>query len=151
MKAQEFTHILTQIVLLIVFVTRFKLSHDLTNLAKEVEANQARVQENVEIEKTFKEQKSKLDSIKAIVDSQIEWSKKINTINEKIPDDLTLFNLAFTENTVNLKGKVKSAQGFQYFMQLLLEDETISTIILNSSNYDKAKDEFSFGLNIGLK
>ncbi len=142
--------IITQAIVLIVFISRFKFDTDIRNLNTEIEQNQAVVENLADVETAYLQNQEKLGLIKPIIERQIDWDKRLTDFTAKIPNDLTLATVKFSEKAISITAGTKNAQSFQIFVNLLVKDQTIRSAVLQSSQYDTEADEYKFVINMEL-
>ncbi len=143
--------IITQAIVLLVFLSRFKFDSDIRNITTEIEKNEAIVESLSATEKRYIENQEKLGLIKPIIEKQVDWETRLNDFNKKIPSELVLENVKFIDNTIELSANTKSSQSFQAFIGVLLADSNIQSIVLQASQFDSATGEYSISLHLELK
>lgn len=140
--------ILTEAIVLLVFISRFKLDRDTNRLRERIENKQAIVKSTQKLETEHRRIQRKLNRIKLITREQIDWNKRLDSFTQKMPQDVTLENLSLDHNSIALSAKVKTAASFGTFIKLLLQDDNTQAVFLKSSSYNKQEKNYKFSLDI---
>lgn len=143
--------LITQAIVLLVFISRFKFDSDIRKLNKEIEQNQVVVENYAELEEKYLENQRRLGLIKPIIEDQIDWAERLQNFNTKIPNNLTLKNLQFEESKVKISAKTNSAQAFQLFVSLLVDDSSVQSAVLEASEFNTETNEYEFVISIEVK
>jgi hypothetical protein len=143
--------IITQAIVLLVFVSRFKFDNDIRGITSEIEQNQAILESLSDVEDKYIHNQERLALVKPIIERQINWDERLTNFNKKIPDDLILNNVKFDEDQISLDAFTKSPQSFQVFISLLIGDPTIESVILNASEFDTETGEYKLSLTMDLQ
>ena len=106
--------------------------------------------EDIKLIQNHKELQEKVETIKNISKTQLNWEERLTMIQEKIPADLIVKNYEFSANTLLISADVTSVQGFAFFISKLRSDPEISSITLVESKYNNLTKAFSFGMEISL-
>ncbi len=109
------------------------------------------LQENQELLKEHRRIQGELTKISEITNKQVNWGERLDKINAIVPEDMTLESYKYEADKLNLKASVKSTQGFALFLDSLIRDESIKSIIMNKSTFDRIQQSFSFDFTMEVK
>lgn len=143
--------IVTQAIVLIVFLSRFKLDNDYRNLIGRIETNQVVLTNNTELESEYIAVSEKASLVKQAISGQIDWAERLNEFNQNIPQGLSIDSLTYTENNIRFSATASSSQVFQIFIQRLISNQKMSEIILESSRYNRDTQTYLFSLRVTVE
>jgi Tfp pilus assembly protein PilN len=109
--------IVTELIVVLAFLSRFKLDRDLTNLYEEIKKKQVLVEANGQFEENFRFLQSRLKSIQQIEQQQTSTVAVIEEVSKLIPRDVSLSNLSFNGETISLTAVSLSEQGLASFLK----------------------------------
>lgn len=109
----------TELVVILAFLSRFKLDRDLTNLHEEIQVKQARVQAMSNFEQDFRSLQKKLAAIEELTNAQKASAGLIEALVPLIPIDVSLSNLTIAGEEINLTATAFSEAGLATFLDNL--------------------------------
>jgi Tfp pilus assembly protein PilN len=124
--------IVTELIVIVAFVSRFKLDHDLTNLNEEIKEKQARIEAMSEFEKEFRFLQKRLQTVSQIQGAQKTTSGTIQRLIPLIPIDVSLTSLSVNEKTIDLSAVALSAEGLASFINNLKESPHFNQLNLQN-------------------
>lgn len=144
--------VLTEFLVVVVFLSRFKLDQELTDLHESIDQKRAIVQAVREIENSFKALQNRLSQIKTIQAGIIKPNKFVDFINQNTPLGITLSSLTITDKEVSLTGSAFNERDLIAFVNAWLFSPLFEKISLNNVSTNKIADnigiQFSLTANI---
>lgn len=111
--------ILTEIVVLIAFVSRFSLDRKLTDLNEAISQKQAIIEANLPFEQDIRTLQDQLVEIKSIMTDQEKPVMVIDIIKSILPSDVYLKELTITNTQVTMEAVAGTTTGFTVFVNNL--------------------------------
>lgn len=111
--------IATELIVILAFLSRFKLDRDLTDLYEEVKQKQNIIESNSGFEENFRFLQKRLAAIDSLEKNQTISSKVIEKLAAIIPTDIILDKIAVSGNEVSLSVTALSDQGLASFINNL--------------------------------
>lgn len=121
--------IITEIVVMGAFLSRFWLDAKNSDLANSIKIKSAQIAAQAEVEKQFRSVQAKLDIAKEILKSN-SLSQKIGLITSKLPNGLTLTGLSILDGSIQIKGNSQSEVEIMQFMTNLKADKSLKSVDL---------------------
>lgn len=140
--------VVTEAIVLLVFLSRFKLDRQIQDLTESLDNKEAIIQSTQNIEKEYRDVQNKLNITVKLIDSQTNWYKKINAFDNEIPTGVTFKKIDYSQGAIDLSAQAQSASVFGAFMRNLIANESIKSVAIESSAYNVATQSFSFSLSI---
>ena len=122
----------TQLIVILVFMARFKLDHDLAGINEELEKKQIVVEASAELENELRFLQKRLSAINRIQSQALKPSLIINELNKITPIDVTYSELIINQNSLALKATSLSNPGVATFLNGLNESEFFEQIDLRT-------------------
>jgi len=122
----------TEIIVLIAFLSRFKLDRDLTDLHQSIAQKQAIVLAAQDLEKQVRILQNHLLIIKKFENQRDFPPKLLATFEQLIPIDVSLTELSSQEAELTLKATAGSNQGFSAFINNLSSSPSFKDISLDN-------------------
>jgi len=132
LTAGRYIVIFTELIVLIAFLSRFKLDRDLSDLYDQIQQKQAQITAYSDFEKDFRFFQERLEIIKTLQGEQPLIEGIINTVTQTIPDDVSLNNFSFSENEVKIAGIALSETGLKSFVASLSGSKQLTNISLTN-------------------
>ena len=104
--------ILTEVVVLGAFVSRFTLDRKLTDLKEEITQKQAIIEANAELETQIRIAQTRIDQVKKLIDAQAQPKNTLSLVESFLPLDVYLESLDIKQNGLNAKATAKTTGGF---------------------------------------
>jgi Tfp pilus assembly protein PilN len=111
--------ILTEIVVLLAFVSRFSLDRKLTDLNEAIGQKQAIIEANQPFEEELSRIQTQLTRTKSLLSSQSKPIEMLGIIKNILPSDVILESLTITPEKITVEANAGSTQGFATLMNNL--------------------------------
>lgn len=140
--------IVTELIVIIAFLSRFKLDRDLADLYEEIRAKQAIINSLGEFEQKFRFTQDRLSLISQLDKDQPSISLVLSAVSQSVPADVVLNKLSLEQGSVALGGLALSENGLKTFLNALAHSPILSNI--NLSNVSKKQEEGEGGIQFSL-
>jgi Tfp pilus assembly protein PilN len=141
--------ILTEVVVLLAFLSRFSLDRKLTDLNEAIEQKQAIIEANVPFETEILALQNQLAKIKTIISAQEKPIRILNAIKSVLPADVYLQKLTISKEVVRMKAIAQSTAGFTVFVNNLQTIREFTKVDMNDIKKSPAEG-ILFELNAQL-
>jgi Tfp pilus assembly protein PilN len=111
--------ILTEIVVLLAFVSRFTLDRKRADLDEEIASKQAIIEANLPFEKQVRDLQSQISQVKSILADQSKSLETLTLIKSILPQDVYFESYNYSSNNLNFKATADTTNGFMIFMNNL--------------------------------
>lgn len=122
----------TELIVIIVFVSRFSLDRALTDINEEISQKQSVIQANRSLEENFRNTQASLLTIKSFIQSQVDVPSALETIHTILPSGVFLDSLSITNDKVSATVTAVSVESFSYFLSNLSTAQNLSAIEIGS-------------------
>lgn len=135
--------IVTELIVIIAFLSRFKLDRDLTNLNETIKQKQAIIIASASFEKEFRFLQKKLTVIEGLEKLQIKSDQVLSIFSQITPAGIQLSNFMIDdERKISLKASADSESTFAFFLKKLkaepkLKNLTIDKISISEEQFGK--------------
>jgi len=116
LTAGRYIVIVTELVVISAFLSRFKLDRDLTNLHEEIEEKQARVQAMGDFEKEFRFLQKRIEVIQEIDGVRKVTTGLIENLVPLLPIDVSLSDFTVSGKEISLTATAFSEEGLATFL-----------------------------------
>lgn len=140
--------IITELVVILAFLSRFKLDRDLTNLYEDIKQKQAVIESLSDFEDEFHFLQKRLATINGLEKKQLAAAKVVEELSLLIPLDVALSDLAITDKEVSLTATALSEYGLASFLNNLKSSPKFEKITLSSVSSGTEKE---VGIQFELK
>jgi len=123
--------IVTEMIVIIAFLSRFKLDRDLTNLNETVKQKQAIVKASADFEKDFRFLQKRLSTIEGLGKNQLEADKILEIFSGVTPAGIQLSNFSLRGEKINLTAAADSETTFAVFLQNLKQESKLASLALD--------------------
>ena len=123
--------IATEVVVVVAFISRFKLDRDLTNLHEEIKKKQTIIEANHEFQQNFLFLQTRLNTISQIENEQAITATAVENLVPLIPQDVSLSNLICSGPTVSMTATALSESGLATFINNLRNSPKFSQVQLS--------------------
>lgn len=146
LSAGRWIVILTELVVIAAFISRFKFDRDLTDLHDKIKQKQAIIQSYSAFEKEFRFFKTRIAQIQTLYAKQVDSSAVLNTVALSLPGDVLLSQFSFEESSLSISGVALSEEGLGNFLAGLITSKKFKNIDVSSitRKKDEAGIRFSF-------
>lgn len=125
--------IITEIIVMGAFLSRFWLDAQNSNLTDAIKIKTSQIQALEAVEKQFRSVQSKLNIYKQI-DQELEPSERLNLITSKVPPGVTLTGVSVTSDTSQIRGSSGSEAAISQFYANLKADTKFKSVDLGQIN-----------------
>lgn len=130
--------ILTELVVIIAFFSRFKLDNDLRSLSEEIEGQKNVLDAGMVREQEFRYMQSRLEAANKLSESQLGAREALHKIEEKVPLEVKLTNLALGPEKVTVSAVAASEQAMGDMLNRMLKEEGWKSLDIDSVTADAA-------------
>lgn len=123
--------VFTELVVVLAFLSRFKLDRDLTNLNKSIDQKVSIIQSYESLEPRFSRLQQQLELVD-LINHKLSPKAVFDILAEVQPLDVRLDRLSFEKNNFRIEGTALSPQAFNNFIRSLSAHERIEAIALSS-------------------
>lgn len=141
--------ILTELVVIIAFISRFKLDHDLSDLGDAIAGKQALLEASSNTEKILRLTQARLSEIDLRLKNQSNSAVVLERINSIFPPTSSMINFVYSGNQLTLTGIVTSESDLGLIMEQLNKDKMYKTVALISVNTEP-DNNLKFNIKIWL-
>lgn len=134
--------IVTELIVILCFLSRFKLDRDLTDLGERIKQQQAIIASFGDLEKDFRNLQKRLSTIEKLEKEQLLVSDLLDELSKTIPLDVTLSELTVKGKEVRISGLSLSEVGFGSFIKALSESRLKKVTLENVSKEETGGIEF---------
>lgn len=120
----------TELVVILAFLSRFKLDRDLTDIHEEIGQKQAIIEATYDLESGFKNFQNRLQKIKTLAADESSPNEILETLSRNIPTDVYLIDISVAQDKINLAAVSKSEVGFGVFINNLSQTKKFTNINL---------------------
>lgn len=127
----RYTVIATELIVILAFVSRFKLDRDLTDLYEEIQQKQAIIQATSDFEEEFRFLQKRLATIQDLEEKQLATAGVIEELSLLLPLDVSLTDLSVADKKVSLTATALSEQGLASFLNNLKTSDRFERLVLS--------------------
>lgn len=138
--------IFTELVVILAFLSRFKLDRDLTDLYERIEQKQAIIESARSFEEEFRLLQKKIKIIKELEEGQLKSESLLLSLASLLPNDIYLENLSLEAGTLNLTAKALSENSLRRFLNQLISSEEFSQVSLGKTEKITKEGVIKFSL-----
>ena len=122
--------ILVELVVIIAFLSRFKLDKDLADLADSISGKKAVLEAAYSSEQNFRFTQARLNAAGTLLSSQVGARKLLETVVSYVPPEVSLTKLVITPSLVTVSGKTDSQTGLAILLARMTADRSWASIDL---------------------
>ena len=120
--------IMTELIVLIAFASRFSLDRKLSDLNENISQKQEILEVNTELEKTIRETQEKISAIKLLMREQPAPIETLTTIQTLLPTGAYLETLTIDKNKINTNVTTDSSDSFTRFLTNFSSTTTLTSV-----------------------
>lgn len=120
--------VVTEFIVILAFLSRFKLDRDLTNLHEDIRQKQAIIKSSAIFEKRFRFLQKRLSTIEGLEKTQIEADAILAELASLTPIDVYLSNFAVSGKVVSLTATALSESGLATLLNNLKRSSRFTNI-----------------------
>ncbi|KPJ70336.1 hypothetical protein AMJ51_02260 [Microgenomates bacterium DG_75] len=140
--------IFTELIVILAFLSRFKLDHDLTDLYKQIENKQAIIQNSAEFETEFRFLQKRLSTIQGLREEQLKTAQLMEEISALTPIDVSFSDLSVTGDKASFTASALSEAGLATFINNLKKSTRFTDLNIGSLSLGEGK---GVGISFTLK
>jgi len=143
--------ILTEVVVILAFLSRFKLDADLADLADRIEGKRKVLEALSESENGFRQVQTRLDAVGKLAKSQVDMTDIYTRLDTAMPEGSEIFisSVEVTDENVILSGQTASEKSLGRLLSNLSADANWKSIeLLDISTDIQKKTVFSVSLKL---
>ena len=141
--------ILTELVVILAFLSRFFLDAENADLSDQIEQKQSIIADSSEFEKTFRQTQKRLEIFSQLTAQDKQASGVLSKIAISIPPDVFLDSINLNDNSLSLVGlspNERSIQEFVVNLEVNLGFKNVNLERIETSFQDPSLMEFSIGV-----
>lgn len=137
--------IVTELIVIVAFLSRFWLDRRLTDLNTQNLALQTQVEASAEFEKQFRSAQERLSTYQKIDSQENINSELVSKISSALPADVSLTSILFSDNQIDIRGIALSEGGLAGFVKALDDSPDFENPVIRDISLDT-----SFGQTINF-
>lgn len=142
--------ILTELVVIGAFLSRFWLDRKLTDLLEENTSRKIQVEAFSSFEEEFKTTQNRLTAYKKLDETKKDTVSLLETTSSLLPAEVSLTSISSLENQVTIKGISLSESGIAGFIKALTSNEEFEKVTLNDISLGPSQ-ELVFSISLETK
>lgn len=144
--------IVTELIVILAFLSRFKLDRDLADLYESIRTKQAIIASSSVFEKDFRLFQTRLQTADKLVKNQLQATKVISAMAAVTPVDVALASFTLEGSEIKLTGLALSEAGLKSFINgLNLSPEFTDISLANVTKQKEEADTLKFSLTTKVK
>jgi len=132
--------IFTELVVILAFLSRFKLDRDLTDLGEKIKQQQAIIVSWSNFEKEFRFLNKRLQTIEGFRKNQVEAGGVLEEIADLLPFDVVISEFIVSDKKLDLSAVALSEGGLSTFLRNLKNSEKFKNIALTQLSFNAEKE-----------
>lgn len=144
--------IITELVVITAFISRFWLDRELTDLVEENNAKKTQVEASANFEKDFQNTQTRLAAVKLLDNAKTSPSEHIKEVTKLLPAEVVLSDITYNENSVSVTGLSLNEAGLAGFMKSLEKSNKFASVnLVNISLQLGTANLINFSLKIEVE
>lgn len=144
--------VFTELIVILAFLSRFKLDRDLVDLYESIKAKQTIITSYSTFEKDFRFLQNRLLLTSKIDSGNFSAVNLISSVSQFTPVDVALSKVALSEGVVTISGAALSEAGLKTFLKGLSQFSLLTDISLaNVTKQKEGEGSIQFSLTAKLK
>ncbi|MBU1327204.1 PilN domain-containing protein [Patescibacteria group bacterium] len=123
--------ILTEVVVLMAFLSRFSLDRKLTDLKEEIEQKQMIIEANLPFEEEIRALQDRLAKLKTLLSEQPQAVDTIDLIRKYLPPDVYLNDFEYNGGKLTIRAVAGTNSGFSRFLYLIQTSKELNDVSLS--------------------
>jgi len=140
--------ILTELVVILAFLSRFKLDRDLADLGKEIKQKQAIIEASTDFEQEFRFLQKRLASIESLRKDQVHAVEIVSELATLTPLNIQFSDLEVDEKSIGLTATSLTESGLATLLNKLKNSDRFEKLLLTGVSQDTEKQA---GIKLQLK
>lgn len=133
----------TEIIVLLAFLSRFKLDRDLTDLSESIKTKKAIVTASQSLENNVRSLQNRLATIKNLEGKTISSAKLLESLGQITPPEITFSEITLQSSQISLGGKTVSLSSFALFLNKLSSSKKFTTLNLEKISQTREGIDFT--------
>lgn len=142
--------IITELIVILAFLSRFKLDRDLTDLYEEIRQKQAIVESASDFENDFRFLQKRLATIQSLEEEQLGAARVLEEVTRLTPLDVSFTDLSSTSEEISFTATALSEAGLATFLRELKASPRFEKLILSQVSSETTK-EIGIQFNLSAK
>lgn len=142
--------VFTELIVILSFLSRFKLDRDRTDLNEEIARYKAIVLSYGNLEETIKDIQQRTDIVKQVNSGTLP-SDVFSLLETTLPTDVKVAKVSYADSAINIKATALSPQGFALFINHLTRNELVDHINIGTISSKNQDQSIEFDINVILK
>lgn len=134
--------VLTELVVIIAFVSRFWLDKTLTDLSQQNTSKKVQIEAASAFEKDFKSVQNRLDIIKQLENDKIGTSQVVSAITQALPNDVILTSLLIANNKITIQAESLTENGIAAVISYLQNSKQFTNTTLSDIALENKGQQF---------
>lgn len=126
--------IVTELVVVLAFLSRFKFDRDLTDLNEKIKQQQAIITASAQFEEEFRLLQKRLLAINKLKETRSEPESIIAELSGLIPPDVLLDDISVSKNQITLSAIALSENGLAGFLNNLKNSPKFEKLVITGAN-----------------
>lgn len=140
--------IVIELIVILAFLSRFKLDRDLADLHESIRAKQQIIQGYAPFEKDFRLFQERLVLADKLSRNQLGATRLLDEISQATPTDVALTNLSYVDGEIKIVGSALSEKGLKSFTYALSNSKLLKDLSMgNVSKSSENSDGYRFTLS----
>jgi Tfp pilus assembly protein PilN len=140
--------IVTEILVMLAFLSRFWLDAQNTDLNEQIKQKQAVLVASLPFEKDFKDTQARLKIFSGFAEEEGIIADSFGTISSRLPPDVLLNSIAYIEGGVEIQGFAVNEKSIQQFIVNLYDEGSIEEVTLGKVAFNLENQLLSFTLTV---
>jgi|SRR5688572_7090149 len=143
--------IITEFVVILAFLSRFKLDRDLNDLNEVINQKIQVVESYAETERQMRDLQEKAEVAVEVNSSTVKFAEWWNQLSVITPSDTTFDSVEVNAEQIILKGISSSSAGFTQLIEGIKRNQRIESIDINKIAFDQTQGGVSFEVTAKIK
>jgi Tfp pilus assembly protein PilN len=140
----------TELLAILVWLSRFRLDFEITNLQENIEEKASLLQNTSRFEDTYQKYFQKTELIKEIESGKPRFSKSLTNLSRIVPTGVTITTLRLSENELEMEALAQTALDFAKLISQTITNPQFKQIRLTGSRYNQSDQTYLFSLTIAV-
>jgi Tfp pilus assembly protein PilN len=127
----------TELVVILSFLSRFKLDRDLTDLYEEIEQKQIIIESSKEFEDEFRTAQQDIKTVKLLENQQLRIDKLLKYLDSLTPSEVKISSLVIANDTLQLEAKTPSENLYNQMVQNFKTSDKFSKVNINKVSWQE--------------
>lgn len=143
--------VFTELVVILAFLSRFKLDTDLADLQDKIREKQSIVANSASFEKTFRSAEKRIAQIQTLENSQLNVNKILDEFQRITPSDVVIKSLNFKEKVLTITGTSLNESSLSIFINNLSQSPVFTQTQITNIMKGGEKPGLDFTVKTQLK